>query len=84
MLAPVAATAAPEPSGAPQAQAPAGKRAVTGTVVDAADGEPLPGATVSVVGDKTAITATDIDGNFSINVPTGKNVTLLVTYVGYK
>ncbi|MDE6536229.1 MAG: TonB-dependent receptor [Muribaculaceae bacterium] len=84
MLAPVAATAAPDPSGAPQAQAPAGKRAVTGTVVDAADGEPLPGATVSVVGDKTAITATDIDGNFQINVPTGKNVTLLVTYVGYK
>ena len=84
LLAPVAATAAPEPSGAPQAAVPAGKRVVTGVVVDAADGEPLPGATVSVVGDKSAMTATDIDGNFQLNVPVGKSVTLLVTYVGYK
>lgn len=84
MMAPVASYATASPSGAPQAEAPAGKRAVTGTVVDAADGEPLPGATVSVVGDKSAVTATDIDGNFTINVPTKKNVVLLVTYVGYK
>jgi len=84
MMAPVASYAAAEPSGAPQAAAPAGMRTVTGTVVDAGDGEPLPGATVAVVGDKTAVTATDIDGNFNINVPTKKNVVLLVTYVGYK
>lgn len=84
MMAPLTASAAAEPSDAPAAQAPAGKRAVTGTVIDAVDGEPLPGATVAVVGDKTAITATDIDGNFSLNIPTGKNVVLLVTYVGYK
>ncbi len=84
MVAPLTASAAADPSGAPAAEAPAGKRTVTGTVVDAADGEPLPGATVAVVGDKTNVTATDIDGNFSINIPMNKNVTLLVTYVGYK
>ncbi len=83
MMAP-AAFAAPAPAGEPMAQAPAGKRTITGTVVDAADGEPLPGATVAVVGDKSSVTATDIDGNFSLNVPSGKKCTLIVTYVGYK
>ncbi len=84
MMAPLTAYAAADPSGAPQAESSTAKRTVTGTVVDAADGEPLPGATVSCVGDKSAITATDIDGNFSLNIPMKKNVTLLVTYVGYK
>ncbi len=60
----------------------AAKRTVTGVVVDAQDGEPLPGATVSVVGDKNAITATDIDGNFSISV-SGNRAVLLVSYIGY-
>ncbi len=83
MMAPASAYAAADPSGEPAAQAPAGMRTVTGLVVDDADGEPLPGATVAIVGDKAAVTATDIDGNFSLNIPTGKKVTLLVTYVGY-
>ena len=84
MMAPLTASASTDPSGAPQAEASVAKRTVTGTVVDAADGEPLPGATVAVVGDKSAICATDIDGNFSLNIPANKRVTLLVTYVGYK
>ncbi len=84
MMAPASAFAAASPSGAPQAESSTAKRTVTGTVVDAVDGEPLPGATVACVGDKAAITATDIDGNFSLNIPMKKNVTLLVTYVGYK
>ncbi len=83
MMAPVTASAASTTAGAPQAAATNAKRTVTGTVVDAVDGEPLPGATVSVIGDKSAITATDIDGNFSITVPNNKSL-LLVTYVGYK
>ena len=84
MMAPAPAFAAASPSGAQQAESSTAKRTVTGTVVDAVDGEPLPGATVAVVGDKSAITATDIDGNFSLSIPAKKNVTLLVTYVGYK
>ena len=83
MMAPVTASAASTTADAPQAAATNAKRTVTGTVVDAVDGEPLPGATVSVIGDKSAITATDIDGNFSITVPNNKSL-LLVTYVGYK
>jgi len=79
---PVCAWANPDPSGA-SAPATAAKRTVTGIVVDGQDGEPLPGATVSVIGDKNAITATDIDGNFSISV-SGNKAVLLVTYIGYK
>lgn len=52
---------------------------VKGTVTDEA-GEPLIGATVMVAGSSSGI-ATDIDGNFSIDVPKGK--TLRVSYVGY-
>ncbi len=81
LMAPVSAWALPEPSNA-SAPATSAKRVITGQVVDAADGEPLPGATVSVVGDKSAITATDIDGNFSLTIPGNKTV-LLVSYVGY-
>lgn len=52
---------------------------VKGTVTDEA-GEPLIGATVMVAGSSNGI-ATDIDGNFSIDVPKGKS--LRVSYVGY-
>ena len=40
-------------------------RTVTGTVVSAADDEPLSGATVQPVGGGTGVSAV-IDGNFSI------------------
>ena len=84
MMAPVTASAASTTADAPQAAATNAKRTVTGYGLSTAvDGEPLPGATVSVIGDKSAITATDIDGNFSITVPNNKSL-LLVTYVGYK
>ncbi len=81
-MAPVRSWAAPSTSEAPAPATNQAKRVVTGTVVDILDGEPLPGATVSVVGDKANVTATDIDGNFSISVPNNKSV-LLVTYIGY-
>jgi TonB-linked SusC/RagA family outer membrane protein len=83
LMAPVAASAAPTSSEAPQTSAANQKRTVTGTVVDIVDGEPLPGATVTVRGDKNNVTATDIDGNFSITVPNNKAV-LVITYVGYQ
>jgi TonB-linked SusC/RagA family outer membrane protein len=43
-------------------------------------GEPVIGATVSVKGTKNT-TVTDVDGNFSLNVPEGS--TIVVTYMGY-
>ncbi len=52
-----------------------------GTVVDAANDEPLIGATVAAVGSTQAV-ATDLDGNFKITVP--NNVKQVkVSYVGY-
>ncbi len=53
---------------------------VQGTVFGS-DNEPLIGATVMVKGTSEG-TATDIDGNFKLNVAQGKS--LLVSYVGYK
>ena len=50
------------------------------SVVSAADDEPLAGATVHPVGGGQG-TATDIDGNFSLTVPTKVNE-LTVSYVG--
>ncbi|MBL7828118.1 MAG: SusC/RagA family TonB-linked outer membrane protein [Saprospiraceae bacterium] len=57
------------------------QRAVKGKVTDADSGEPLIGASVSVVG-TTRGTATDIDGNFVIDVPTG-STQLRCAYTGY-
>ncbi|MDR1382125.1 MAG: SusC/RagA family TonB-linked outer membrane protein [Tannerella sp.] len=54
---------------------------VTGVVISADDSEPVMGATV-VVKERTSIgTVTDIDGNFTLDVP-GDGVTLKVSYVG--
>ena len=52
---------------------------VTGTVISQEDGQPVIGATIKVVGAKTG-TTTDVDGRFTINVPSGKK--LQVSYVG--
>ncbi|MDE7179600.1 MAG: SusC/RagA family TonB-linked outer membrane protein [Muribaculaceae bacterium] len=57
-------------------------RTLSGTVVDAANNEPLIGATVMPIGGGQGA-ATDIDGKFTLNVPsTVKQVR--VSYVGYK
>ena len=56
---------------------------VTGVVVSADDGEPLIGATVSVKGKPSIATATDIDGKFTLSVPSANSV-LEVKYVGMK
>ncbi|MDE6479412.1 MAG: SusC/RagA family TonB-linked outer membrane protein [Muribaculaceae bacterium] len=52
-----------------------------GTVVDAANDEPLVGATVVAVGSTQAV-ATDLDGNFNITVPSDVKQ-VKVSYVGY-
>lgn len=55
---------------------------VKGRVVDESTKEPLVGVTVSVKESPTIGTMTDIDGNYSINVP-NKNATLKISYIGY-
>jgi len=54
---------------------------VQGTIVDATDGSPLPGATVQVKG-TTSGTVTGIDGKYSIQV--NGNAILVYSYVGYQ
>jgi iron complex outermembrane receptor protein len=53
---------------------------VSGTVVDAENGQPLPGASVVVKGTSSGVT-TDFDGNFSVN--TAKSATLVISFIGY-
>ncbi|MBQ9339828.1 MAG: TonB-dependent receptor [Paludibacteraceae bacterium] len=54
---------------------------VTGVVTDAANGEPVIGASVLVMGTTTG-TITDFDGNFSINA--ASDAVLQISYMGYK
>lgn len=53
---------------------------VSGTVMSAADNEPLIGASV-LCHQTNAGTSTDIDGNFTLKVPQGSELT--VSYIGY-
>ena len=55
---------------------------IKGVVVDS-QGESIIGATVVLKSDKTVGTTTDLDGNFSLKVPSAKS-TLVVSYVGMK
>jgi TonB-linked SusC/RagA family outer membrane protein len=55
---------------------------VSGTIVDAISGLPLPGVNVAVK-NQTMSTVTDFDGNFRLpKIPSGS--TLVISYVGYK
>ena len=56
-------------------------RTIKGTVTTSDTKETLPGATIVIKG-TTSGTATDLDGNFTLNVPAGGAV-LVVSYVGY-
>ena len=56
------------------------QRVITGKVISDEDGLGLPGATVLVKG-TTVGTTTDLDGNYSINVPAGSDV-LIFSFVG--
>ena len=55
---------------------------ITGSVISAEDGSPLPGVSVVVKG-TTVGTVTDFDGNYSITVPQGAN-TLVFSFVGMR
>ena len=55
-------------------------RTVTGSITDAADGEPLIGASVMVKETKAGV-VTDAEGRFSTKVSQGQ--TLVISYVGY-
>lgn len=56
-------------------------RSISGTVLDASLGDPVPGATVLVKG-TTRGTATDLDGKFTLPLQAGDQV-LVVSFVGY-
>ena len=55
---------------------------VSGTVFSKTDGEPIIGASVVEVGNNINGTITDIDGNFSLSVKEGAQLT--ISYVGFK
>jgi TonB-dependent SusC/RagA subfamily outer membrane receptor len=59
----------------------AAAQSVTGTVTDDMN-EPLPGVNVMLVGTSNG-TITDVDGNFSLNIPDAKTVTLSFSYIGF-
>ena len=64
-----------------QPSAVAQAKNVKGHIVDE-NGEPMIGVTIKVVGSKTNGAISDLNGNFSIAVPSGKNIVL--SYTGYK
>ena len=55
---------------------------VSGTVTDAADGQPIPGVNIVVQGTTTG-TTTDIQGQYSLTVP-GPDAALVFSFVGYQ
>ena len=55
-------------------------REITGTVVSAEDGEPLPGVSVAVKGTSVG-TITSVEGHYEINVPQGGEI-LVFSFVG--
>lgn len=57
------------------------QRTVTGTVIDETDGSPLIGVNVVIKG-TTIGDATDIDGNYSVNIPAGNDI-LIFSFLGY-
>ncbi len=57
-------------------------RTVQGTVVDAANDEPLVGATVAPIGGGNGV-ATDVDGKFTIVIPANVKAAK-ISYVGYR
>lgn len=58
------------------------QRTVTGKVTSQEDGAPIPGVNVLIKGTTTG-TATDADGNYSINV-SGSEAVLVFTFIGYQ
>lgn len=55
---------------------------VTGTVTDASDGSSLPGVNITVQGMPSVGTTTNLDGEYSLNVPADANV-LVFSFIGF-
>lgn len=77
----VSKKAVANPVNTEQEETPAGYM-VTGRVVDASS-EPLPGVNISVIGSDTR-TVSDIDGKFLLEVESGRQAELAVSYVGFE
>ncbi len=59
------------------------QRVIRGTVFDE-ESNPLIGAKVSVDGEKSLKTVSDVNGRFSLSVPHNNPITLNVSFIGYK
>lgn len=55
---------------------------ITGNVSENSSGSPLPGVTITIMGDQTQGTQTDFDGNYSIEV-SDQQTTLVYRYLGF-
>lgn len=55
---------------------------VTGTVTDASDGSTLPGVNITVQGMPNVGTTTNLDGEYTLNVPADANV-LIFSFIGF-
>ena len=62
-------------------QQPDSKSLITGKVIDATNGEPLPGVNILIEGTTTG-TVTNTEGKYSLEVTT-PNAVLVFSYVGY-
>ena len=58
------------------------QQTVSGRITDSETGEPMPGVNVLVKGTSTG-TITDVNGNYTINVPEPKNSILVFSFIGY-
>ncbi|MGM9747411.1 MAG: SusC/RagA family TonB-linked outer membrane protein [Candidatus Cryptobacteroides sp.] len=59
---------------------------ISGTIKDAATGEPLIGAYLTIDGISTSGAVSDIDGNYTLSIPSSiaKNANITVAYIGYR
>lgn len=55
---------------------------LTGMVTDEI-GNPLPGVSIRIKGDKSFSTASDQYGHYSVNIPSNKIIILILSYIGY-
>ncbi len=79
---PLLATAGPgDNSGGSNPATAVQQQRVTGTITDASSGEPLVGVNIVVDGTTTG-TMTDINGKYTIEVPS-RNSVLALSYIGY-
>jgi len=58
-------------------------RTITGTVVDASDGDPLIGVSVMLKGTAAGI-VTDFDGKYTLKIPSSGRQILVFSYIGYQ